>query len=265
MIVAFPMAMRILLRVLIAVAALAAPASAHTARAQAVTVLAAASMSDALSGIGDAFTRETGTAVRFSFAASSALARQIAAGAPADIFVSANAEWMDDLETRGLLAAGTRGILAGNRLVLVVADGDRASHSEVSTPPDFDRLLGERGRLAVGDPDHVPAGIYARQALMAWGLWDAVQGRLARADNVRAALALVERGEAPAGIVYATDAEAAGKVSIAGVLPDALHEPIVYPFAIVAGHDSEDARAFVRYLTGPVAKSILAAHGFAVE
>lgn len=135
---------------------------------------------------------------------------------------------------------------------------------ELAEPPDLEELLGPRGRLSLGDPDHVPAGIYAAQALRAWGLWEDAQPRLARADNVRAALALVTRREAPAGIVYATDAAAFSDIAVLGLIPAHLHEPIVYPAAVIAGHAGE-ARAFMDFLAGEKAKSILRAHGFAVR
>jgi molybdate transport system substrate-binding protein len=230
-----------------------------------VTVLAAASLTDAMEEIGTAYRGKTGATVRFSFASSSALARQIAAGAPADIFISANAAWMEDIEKRGLIEAGTRKVLARNALVVIVPAGVSSNTSAFSAAPDFTALLGERGRLAVGDPDHVPAGIYARQALQAWGVWEQLEPRLARADNVRAALALVARGEAPAGIVYATDVQAEAMVSTLGTFPESLHEPIVNPVAVIAGRASPAVMAFADFLSGMEAKAILQAHGFAVE
>lgn len=230
-----------------------------------VTILAASSLNEVLEAIGAAYRDATGQRVRFSFAASSALARQIIAGAPADIFVSANATWMDELQERGLIEPGTRRVLASNRLVLVTPAGRTVAIAQHKSTPDLEALLGPRGRLAIGDPDHVPAGIYARQVLMAWGMWDALEARLARADNVRAALALVARGETPLGFVYATDARITRSVSIALTIPDTLHEPIVYPFALVKGRASADAEAFADFLAGDTAKSILAEHGFSVE
>ncbi|MFN0262507.1 molybdate ABC transporter substrate-binding protein [Tepidamorphus sp. 3E244] len=246
--------------VLVAIAVLA---SIPGARAEPLTVLAAASMRDAMNEIGTAFTAETGRDVRFSFAASSALARQIAAGAPADIYVSASSGWMDYLETENRIAAGTRRTIAGNRLVIIAPSG--ALRGQISgAAPDFDALLGERGRLAIGDPDHVPAGIYARQALEAWGVWDAVEPRLARADDVRAAVTLVARGETPLGISYATDAALLEQVSVVAVIPDNLHDAIVYPAGVVAGHE-EAGQPFMNFLGSEAAQAILQRFGFSVE
>jgi molybdate transport system substrate-binding protein len=227
-----------------------------------MTVLAAASLTDALSDIGEDFTEETGIEVRFSFASSSTLARQIEAGAPAAIFASANDEWMDYLEERGLIEADTRVSLIGNALVLVAPESSPLT--EVAIGPDLDlaALLGPDGRIAVGDPAHVPAGQYARQAFEALGLWDEAEPRLAAALDVRAALVLVERGETPLGVVYATDAAISEGVKVVGTFPEASHAPITYPFAILAGRRTPDAEEFLGYATGAEGLAVFARYGF---
>jgi molybdate transport system substrate-binding protein len=231
-----------------------------------VTVLAAASLADALTGIGDLYRGKTGEALRFSFAASSQAARQIEAGAPAGIFASANARWMDYLAGRGAIAPGTRVDLLRNGLVLVAPLEAANCTPRLDDPASIVACLGDHGRLAVGDPDHVPAGIYARQALTALGVWPDLEARLARADNVRAALALVARGEAPLGIVYATDAAIVAGVRVVATFPESSHAPIVYPFAIVAGAESDPAvrRAFA-FLTDPQALTVFERFGFAAN
>ena len=192
--------------------------------------------------------------------ASSTLARQIGQGAPADLFLSADRAWMDDLEKRGLLRPGTRADLLGNRLVVIVP---AASPRTTLAPPavDWREARGVDGRLAVAEVDGVPAGRYARQSLQALGLWTAVQDRLAPGDSVRAALAFVARGEAPLGIVYATDAKAEPAVRVVFDLPPRTHAAIVYPIAETAGSapGSADLLAFLR---GPEARAIFAAAGF---
>ncbi len=229
-----------------------------------VTVFAAASLADVLQAVGDAFTAVSGNEVRFSFASSSVLARQIIAGAPADVFISANADWMDELDARRLLARGTRSNIASNRLVMIApADNDiPADTIDYLSAPDFAALLGEDGRLALGDPDHVPAGVYARQALIAWGVWAELEPRLARADNVRAALALVARGEAPLGIVYASDARISDQVRVIATVPANLHKPITYPMALMGGRVAAAANAFSAYLVSPQARAVFAEYGF---
>lgn len=219
-------------------------------------VLAAASVQEALEEVGEAWTAEGHTAPALSFAASSALARQVEQGAPADLFLSADQEWMDRLAAQNLLRVGTRIDLLGNRLVLVGRRGGAV------------RALAELGdaRLALADPAMVPAGKYARAALEHGGQWQAVAGRIAPAENVRAALALVERGEAPLGIVYATDAQASNAVEVLASFPARSHPPIRYPAAILAGSTHADAAGFLAFLTSDKARAIFAAHGFeAVE
>lgn len=249
--------MRILAALIVA-ASLALPGA---ARAQQLTVFAAASLTDALEEAGRIWAARGNPPVRFSFAASSALARQIEAGAPADVFASADEAWMDHLERRGRIAPGTRASLLSNRLVLVAPAGSRAGAVEVRRGLELAALAGD-GRIAAADPDHVPAGRYAREALQALGLWDAAAPRLARADNVRVAIALVERGEVPLGIVYSTDAAAARGVRVLGAFPADSHAPISYPFAAVARRDGEAARAFLAFLASEEAAAVFRRHGF---
>jgi len=227
-----------------------------------LTVFAASSLTQALETLGPAFAAQTGVPVRFSFAATSTLARQIEAGAGADVFVSADEQWMNYLETRRLTVKITSTAILSNRLVLVVPADSRAT---VTLAPGFDlpALLG-RGRLAVGDPAHVPAGRYAREALTALGVWTAAEGRLAPGESVRAALALVERGEVPAGIVYESDAALSSRVRVAGVFPVSSHSRIVYTAAVVAGRDTPAARQFVAFLRSPAARAVFTAHRFIV-
>lgn len=225
-----------------------------------VTIFAAASTTDAVNEIAEAYAAETGRSIRPVVASSSTLARQIAEGAPADIYLSANVAWMDHLEARGLLAPGTRQPLLSNRLVLI-APADSPLRLRLSPDLPLRELLGD-SRLAVGDPAHVPAGIYARQALEALGLWDQVADRLAQAANVRAALALVDRGEVAAGIVYETDAAIAPRVRVVDAFPDEVTPPIIYPLAVVAGRDGPAVRAAYDFLRSETAAAIFSRHGF---
>lgn len=238
-------------------------ASVSVAAAQNVTVYAAASMAGALEAVAEPL-RAQGLSARFSFAASSTLARQIEQGANADLFVSADEEWMDYLVARNLIVPGTRRSIAGNRLVLVVP-ADRPRNVTIDRALDIGALLGPNGRIATGDPSHVPVGRYAQRAFEALGLWPVVRGRIAGAENARVALTLVERGEAPLGVVYETDARASARVAIAGFFPADSHPPVVYPAAIVARRDSPAARAFLAHLESAEAKAILRRFGFTVE
>lgn len=226
------------------------------ARAQEVTVFAAASLTDVLTEIGAAY-EALGGNVRFSFAASSTLARQIEAGAPADIYIAANTDWMEYLGDKGLIVASSRVPVASTRLVLVSYGDVRidVAHDDIAA------LLGD-DRLAVGDPAHVPAGMYAKQALQSLGQWAALAPKLARADNVRAALALVSRGEAPLGIVYETDVGKVDGVHVAAVFPAETHAPIIYPMAMVTDASSTDAMPVFDFLKGPQARAIFAKFGF---
>lgn len=220
-------------------------------------VLAAASLQEALGAAADAWARAGHPRPVLSFAASSAAARQVLAGAPADLFVSADREWMDVVERAGRLAPGTRVDLAGNRLVAV----GRRGHATRLTRAGLASTLGA-GALAMADPDSVPAGRYGRTALQRMGAWDAVKNRVVRAESVRAALALVERGAAPYGIVYATDARASPRVAVAGIFPAASHRPIVYPVARLRTGRSGDAEGFRRFLLSREGGAILSRFGF---
>lgn len=233
------------------------------ASAQQLTVFAAASLTNALEETDSAFTKKTGVAVRESFASSSTLARQIEAGAPAQIFISADTKWMDYLIGKGLIA--TDAPLLGNTLALIAPRDSPFGARAIDSQVDWSRLLGRDGRLAVGDPDHVPAGIYAEEALKRLGAWGALEPRLARAEDVRGALALVERGDAPLGIVYVTDARTSTKVKIVGVFPTDSHAPIVYPAAIIKGAESGPARDYYQYLHGPAARAVFLRYGFALR
>ncbi|KAB8314244.1 molybdate ABC transporter substrate-binding protein [Tolypothrix campylonemoides VB511288] len=252
---------RTLLRVAAGLFALAACAAAAAPRAP-LTVFAAASLKESLDAAAAAYERETGTPVRVSYAASSALARQIEQRAPADVFVSADLEWMDWLQRRALVDATTRRDLLGNTLVLVAPAASRTRPVTLSRGVDLSRVLGPDGRLALALTASVPAGKYARAALESLGAWSAVQPRVVEGENVRAALLLVARGEAALGAVYATDARAEPRVRVVATFPAGSHPPIVYPAARVAASTHPDAAAFVRWLRGPTARALFVARGF---
>ena len=235
-----------------------------TARAQELTFFAAASLTDALKDVSALWVQQGHAALRLSFGSSSTLARQIEQGAPVNLFASADQKWMDYLVQKNLIALDTRKELLGNDLVLVVA-ADKPAHIDIAPGVDLAALLSPNGRIATGDPAHVPVGIYAEQALKKLGLWDSLSPRLARTDDVRSALLLVERGEAPAGIVYATDAVVSKGVMIAGVFPANSHDPVVYPFAVTKVGDTPDARALMAFLAGPDARAVFVRRGFKVE
>ena len=224
-----------------------------------VTVFGAASLADALKEIAADYQKETGKTVATSLAASSALAHQIEASGGADIFISADLDWMDYLDGKGLIQHATRENLLGNRLVLVAA---KDSGAAIAIAPHFD-LAGalKGGRLAIADPDSVPAGKYGKAALTSLGVWDSVSSHLASAENVRAALAYVARGETPLGIVYETDARAEPGVKIAGIFPESSHPPILYPAALVKDAKPE-ARGFLAYLSSPTARTVFEKDGF---
>ncbi|HKY19428.1 MAG TPA: molybdate ABC transporter substrate-binding protein [Rhizomicrobium sp.] len=232
-----------------------APAQAQTP----VTVFAAASLTDSLKSVADAYKARTGIGVVLSFGASSTLARQIEQGAKADLFFSADADWMDYLQQKGLITAGTRKNLLGNRLVLIAAS-DARPVPRIAPGFDLAGALGD-GRLALADPDSVPAGKYAKAALTALGVWDNVASKVARAENVRVALEYVARGEAPYGIVYATDAKVTPQLRVAGVFPQNSHAPIVYPTALTKSA-APGARAFLEFLGSAEARAIFAKAGF---
>jgi molybdate transport system substrate-binding protein len=224
-----------------------------------VRVFAAASLTNALNDVAAQWQRAGHPQPVLSYGASSALAKQVEAGAPADVFASADLAWMDYLDTRGRIIAGTRFNLLGNDLVLIVPKGQRFV---VEMKPGFDFSKAFDGKLCTGEPGVVPVGIYAKQSLEALGWWLPLQGRIVGTDDVRAALAFVERGECPVGIVYATDAAISDKVEILARFPAETHQPIVYPFAQVVGARAE-AQALLDYLsTSPQAAAVLAGRGF---
>lgn len=227
-----------------------------------VVVFAAASLKTALDEIKAGWSRDTGTGVTVSYGGSNALARQIEQGAPADLFLSADLDWMDWAQGKGLVRAGSRVALLGNRLVLVAPKG-RAAALDLRPGLDLAAAL-EGGRLAIANPDAVPAGKYARAALKRLGAWEAVEDRTAPAENVRAALLLVARGEAPLGIVYKSDALAEPRVTVVGILPQDSHPPIVYPAALTAASTNPDADAFLRHLRSGAARAVFEKQGFTV-
>lgn len=234
-------------------------ARAADAPEQELLVFAAASLTNALDEIGAAYTQQTRQSVKFSYAASSALARQLEAGARADVFVSADLEWMDYVQARNLIDRRSRRSLLGNRLVLV-APADSKIDLRIAPGFALAAALG-RGRLATGDPETVPAGKYARSALTSLGVWNEVADRLVRADNARSALAFIARGETPLGIVYETDARAEKRVRIVDFFPAGSHAPIVYPVAVTA-LARPAARQFVEFLQGAAARSAFEKYGF---
>lgn len=233
-----------------------------TLRADAITVFAPASLTNAMAEVEERFEATTGYDLVVSLAGSSALARQIQLGAPADIFISASPDWMDLLEVEGLLEEGTRFDLLENSIVLVAA-GTAAATIEIGPGLDLGGMIGD-GPLAMALVEAVPAGIYGKTALESLGLWDGVSARVAQADNVRAALAFVAIGEAPYGIVYATDAVAEDAVTVVGTFPAETHPPIVYPVAALANRDSAAKADFLDYLRGPEAREAFERQGFVV-
>jgi molybdate transport system substrate-binding protein len=226
-----------------------------------VVVFAATSLKNALDDAAKAW-RAQGHVTRISYAASSALARQIDAGAPADVFISADVDWMDWLAQRNLVRPDARRDLLGNRIVLIAP---KASTASIKIAPGFPLagLLGD-GKLAMAETNSVPAGKYGKAALVALGVWPSVERRIAQAENVRAALLLVSRGEAPLGIVYQTDAAADPNVRVVDAFPADTHPPIVYPIAVVAASTNADAFAFVAFLRSDAAKPAFARQGFTV-
>jgi molybdate transport system substrate-binding protein len=250
-------------RLLFAAAALVLPPGAVTpAPGAELLVFAAASLKDALDEQVAGFERGGARRARVAYGASSTLAKQIENGAPAQVFISADIEWMEYLAARNRIDPKSRVNLLANRLVLVAP---AASGVEVEIAPGFplDRLLAE-GRLAIADPDHVPAGRYGRAALEALGIWQRVSGRTAPADNVRAALALVARGEAPLGIVYRTDALEEKRVRIVAEFPASTHPPIVYPAAVTATGRTSIGPEFLAFLRSPAGRAVWERHGFAM-
>lgn len=228
----------------------------------ALIVFAAASLTEAMSALGARFEQREGVPVRISAAASSTLARQIAAGAPAHVYLSANPRWMDYVAERDRIVRGTRVDLLTNGLVLVAPADQPPPELRLEQPDDYRVALGD-ARFALADPAHVPAGIYGRQALESLGVWSLLAERVTRSDTVRTALALVTRGEAPLGLVYASDAASEPAVTVVARIPQTHHDRIVYPVARVAGPAHPSSNAFLAFLQGPEAVEIFARYGFA--
>ena len=249
------------MRIILLLIALSLPMPVH---ARTVTVFAAASLTEAIKEIAIQWTAAGHPSPRLSFGASSTLARQIEQGAPVNVFASADEKWMNYLAEKNLIVPEMRKSLLGNELVLIVP-ADRPRRVTIAPGFDLPGLLGPGGRLATGDPAHVPVGLYAEQALRKLGFWDRAAPVLARTEDVRAALLLVERGEAPAGIVYATDAAASKGVTVAGTFPPDSHDPVSYPFAVTRAGDTAEARALLAFLSGPQARAVFARFGFKVE
>jgi molybdate transport system substrate-binding protein len=227
-----------------------------------IVVFAAASLKNALDEIAAEWTKTSKTEVKISYAASSALAKQIEHGAPADIFISADLDWMDYIEKKNLLRKATRVNLLGNTLVLVASKDNKTKEVKIAPGFDLAGLLGKE-RLSMAAAATVPAGKYAKAALEKLGVWKSVEGRIAEAENVRAALAFVSRGEAPYGIVYRTDAVSEKNVTIAGTFPAGTHEPIVYPFAVLENSKNARAAELLKAMNMHAARAIWMKHGFA--
>lgn len=248
--------------ILLGLALLTQGAAAQTPAPSRLIVFAAASMQTALDAIAPLFAKESGLAPAISYGSSGILAKQIEQGAPADVFISADVKWMDELETKKLLAPGTRRNLLGNSLVLIEPADARL---QLKIAPGFD-LAGaaDDGKIAVCTVESCPAGIYAKEALQKLGVWAATEPKLAQAANVRGALSLVARGEAKLGIVYSTDAKAEPNVKVVDVFPEASHSPIIYPAAVIAGSKNPAGAAFLRFLATRAAVKILQDQGFAI-
>ena len=239
----------------------AAPLAAQ-AQDKSITVFAAASMKNALDDVDAAFTKQSGIKVVASYDASSALMKQIEGGAPADVFVSADLKWMDYGSQKKLIEDDTRVNLLGNTLVLIAPKDSKIDKVTIAPGFDLAKLAGD-GRIATGDVKAVPVGLYAQAALEKLGAWSSVEPKMAMTANVRAALVLVARGEAPLGIVYSTDAKVEPGVKVVGVFPDDSHDPIIYPVAATAGAKPE-ATAYLAFLRSQAAKMIFESYGFAV-
>jgi molybdate transport system substrate-binding protein len=237
-----------------------------TAHAEEITIFAAASLKNALDQVAADWQKQTGNSVVISYEGSPKLAKQIEEGAPADLFISASKKWMDTLSQEKLIKDESRKNIYGNSLILIAADKD-AKPIEITKDLDLKALLGD-GKLSMGNVDSVPAGQYGKEALENLGLWALVEANVAQSENVRAAMALVATGEAPYGIVYASDAIAddAGedRVSVLGTFPETSHAPIVYPAAVLASSAKPEAQAFLDALTSDAAQAVFTAQGFSV-
>jgi molybdate transport system substrate-binding protein len=253
---------RPILAAIAAVLAIAAVPHAAPAQDQSLIIFAAASMKNALDDVDTAFTKQTGIKVVASYDASSALMKQIEAGAPADVFASADLKWMDYGSQKKLIKDDTRINLLGNELVLIAGKDSKIGNVTIAPGFDLAKLAGD-GRITTGDVQAVPVGIYAKAALEKLGVWASVEPKMAMAANVRAALTLVARGEAPLGIVYSTDAKVEPGVKVVAVFPESSHDPIIYPVAATAGA-KPGASAYLAFLRTQAAKSIFEGYGFTV-
>jgi molybdate transport system substrate-binding protein len=253
-------ARRYFLAIAVSAGLCAATASPAVAQDKAITVFAAASLKNALDDINAAFLKATGTKVTASYAASSALARQLEQGAPADVFASADLDWMDYSSQKKVIKDDTRVNLLGNKLVLIAPKDSKIDKVEIGPAFDLAKLIGD-GRIATGEISSVPVGKYAKGALEKLGIWASVQNKFAMADNVRAAMALVSRGEAVLGIVYETDAKVAANVKIVGAFPADSHPAITYPVAATVNAKPE-AAAYLNFLRSDIAKTVFEQYGF---
>jgi molybdate transport system substrate-binding protein len=246
----------------VAVLALCAPAGTAAAQSKDPLVFAAASLKNALDDVAGQWQRQSGRKAVIAYAASNALIKQIEAGAPADILISADLDWMDYGQQKNLIRPETRVNLLGNRLVLIAA---KDSTLAIDVRPGVDLAAALKGgRLALGHVDAVPAGKYAKAALEKLGIWDGLKDRIAQTENVRVALLLVARGEAPLGIVYQTDAAADANVRIVGTFPEDTHPPIVYPIALTRQSSNPDAAALLAFIRSPAARAAFERQGFVV-
>ncbi len=230
-----------------------------------ITFFAAASTTNAVTEIVNLYESRGLGKVQTSFASSSTLAKQIANGAPADIYLSANKKWMDYLEEMGAIEHDTRSDILGNRIALIVPVKSSIQKIDIAQGMNISSFLGSDGRMAMGDPDHVPAGMYGKKALENLGLWNQVSGRIAPMKDVRAALVMVEMAETPVGLVYTTDAAVSKKVRVAGIFPLDCHPKILYPVSIVAGRKSDASKAFLDFLKTRDAREIFKKYGFEVK
>src|SRR5476649_1168185 len=246
---------------LFAIAALTLAGAQTLAAQETITVFAAASLKNALDDASAAFTKATGVKVTASYAASSALAKQIEGGAPADVFISADLQWMDYVGGKNLIKPDSRVNLLGNKLVLIAPSDSKLDKVTIANPFDIAKLAGD-GRIAVADVKAVPAGLYAKAALESLGAWAAAEPKLAQAENVRATLAFVARGETPIGIVYETDAKIEPKVKIIGVFPDGSYPPVTYPVAATAASKNAQIASYLNFLRSGAAKAIFERYGF---
>ena len=227
-----------------------------------LVVFAAASTTDAMNEVGALYQKKGLGGIAASYASSSTLAKQIERGAPADLFLSANSEWMDYLEKKNLIAKGSRADLLRSRIVLIAPKESAVTRLTIKEGADVLSLLGKDGRLAMGDPAHVPVGMYGKEALEKLKIWPSLKDRIAPAKDARAGLVFVERGEAPLGLVYESDAAASGAVRVIGVFPAGSRPEVVYSVAATAGGRVEAAKKFLAFLAGPEAKTVFAKYGF---